>query len=64
MGNDEIKSKVKEAASYVEADIAAMATEKGTIENEIDQMSAYVNENKNIKGNILGFHTKIVSKNC
>ena len=61
MGTDEIKSKVKEAAGYVEADIAAMTTEKTTMENEIDQMSAYVNENRNIKGNLI---SQIVSKNC
>ena len=62
MGTDEIKSKAKEAAGYVEADIAAMTTEKNIMENEIDQMTAYVNENRNVKGNVC-LISQIFSKN-
>ena len=51
MGTREIENKVKEATSYIEADIAALATEHTSLVDEITQMNQYATHNRNSQGN-------------
>ena len=50
MGTKQIQTKVKEATSYIDADIAALATEQSSLLDEITQMTEYATHNVNYKG--------------